>query len=41
MDWASIISLLNKKYNHYLVDFVGHGKSDSPKEIITILLIQL
>jgi 2-succinyl-6-hydroxy-2,4-cyclohexadiene-1-carboxylate synthase len=31
-DWAPVVSLLNKKYNYYLVDLVGHGKSDSPKE---------
>jgi 2-succinyl-6-hydroxy-2,4-cyclohexadiene-1-carboxylate synthase len=32
MDWAPVVSSLNKKYNYYLVDLVGHGKSDSPKE---------
>lgn len=31
-DWVPVVSLLNKKYNYYLVDLVGHGKSDSPKE---------
>jgi 2-succinyl-6-hydroxy-2,4-cyclohexadiene-1-carboxylate synthase len=32
MDWMPIVSSLNKEYNYYLVDLVGHGKSDSPKE---------
>jgi 2-succinyl-6-hydroxy-2,4-cyclohexadiene-1-carboxylate synthase len=31
-DWVPVVSLLDKKYNYYLVDLVGHGKSDSPKE---------
>ncbi|MDR3609906.1 MAG: 2-succinyl-6-hydroxy-2,4-cyclohexadiene-1-carboxylate synthase [Ignavibacteriaceae bacterium] len=31
-DWIPIVSSLNKSYNYYLVDLVGHGKSDSPKE---------
>jgi 2-succinyl-6-hydroxy-2,4-cyclohexadiene-1-carboxylate synthase len=31
-DWVPVVSLLSKKYNYYLVDLVGHGKSDSPKE---------
>ena len=32
LDWAPVVSSLNKKFNYYLIDFVGHGKSDSPKE---------
>jgi 2-succinyl-6-hydroxy-2,4-cyclohexadiene-1-carboxylate synthase len=32
MDWLPIVSSLNKRFNYYLVDLVGHGKSDSPKE---------
>jgi 2-succinyl-6-hydroxy-2,4-cyclohexadiene-1-carboxylate synthase len=32
MDWVPVVSSLNKKFNYYLVDLVGHGKSDSPKE---------
>jgi 2-succinyl-6-hydroxy-2,4-cyclohexadiene-1-carboxylate synthase len=32
IDWLPIVSSLNKKFNYYLVDLVGHGKSDSPKE---------
>jgi 2-succinyl-6-hydroxy-2,4-cyclohexadiene-1-carboxylate synthase len=31
-DWVPVVYLLDKKYNYYLVDLVGHGKSDSPKE---------
>jgi 2-succinyl-6-hydroxy-2,4-cyclohexadiene-1-carboxylate synthase len=31
-DWASVVSLLNNNFNYYLVDLVGHGKSDSPEE---------
>jgi 2-succinyl-6-hydroxy-2,4-cyclohexadiene-1-carboxylate synthase len=30
MDWVPVVSSLNKKFNYYLVDLVGHGKSDSP-----------
>jgi 2-succinyl-6-hydroxy-2,4-cyclohexadiene-1-carboxylate synthase len=30
-DWVPVVSLLDKKYNYYLVDLVGHGTSDSPK----------
>jgi 2-succinyl-6-hydroxy-2,4-cyclohexadiene-1-carboxylate synthase len=32
MDWMPVINSLNKKFNYYLVDLVGHGRSDSPKE---------
>ena len=32
MDWVPVVSSLNKRFNYYLVDLVGHGKSDSPKE---------
>src|ERR1035437_6478177 len=32
LDWAPVVSSLNKKFNYYLIDFVGHGESDSPKE---------
>jgi 2-succinyl-6-hydroxy-2,4-cyclohexadiene-1-carboxylate synthase len=31
-DWLPIVSKLDNSYNYYLVDLVGHGKSDSPKE---------
>lgn len=31
-DWMSIVPSLNKKFNYYLVDLIGHGKSDSPNE---------
>ena len=31
-DWVPVVSSLNKKFNYYLIDLVGHGKSDSPKE---------
>ncbi len=31
-DWVHIVSKLNKKFNYFLADLVGHGKSDSPKE---------
>jgi 2-succinyl-6-hydroxy-2,4-cyclohexadiene-1-carboxylate synthase len=31
-DWLPVVSSMNKKFNYYLVDLVGHGKSDSPKE---------
>ena len=33
LDWMPVVSLLNKKYNYYLVDLIGHGNSDSPKEM--------
>jgi 2-succinyl-6-hydroxy-2,4-cyclohexadiene-1-carboxylate synthase len=32
-DWMPIIPSLNKRFNYYLIDLVGHGKSDSPREI--------
>jgi 2-succinyl-6-hydroxy-2,4-cyclohexadiene-1-carboxylate synthase len=32
-DWLPIVSSLNKRFNYYLVDLVGHGKSDSPNEV--------
>ena len=32
IDWVPVVSSLNKRFNYYLVDLVGHGKSDSPKE---------
>ena len=32
MDWLQIASSLDKKFNYYLIDLVGHGKSDSPIE---------
>ena len=32
IDWLPVVPLLNKKFNYYLVDLVGHGKSSSPKE---------
>lgn len=31
-DWEPIVTSLPKIYNYYLVDMIGHGKSDSPKE---------
>ena len=31
-DWVPIVSSLNKKFNYYCVDLIGHGKSDSPSE---------
>jgi 2-succinyl-6-hydroxy-2,4-cyclohexadiene-1-carboxylate synthase len=32
IDWWPVVSSLNINYNYYLVDLVGHGKSDSPEE---------
>jgi len=32
IDWVPVVSSLNKKFNYYLIDLVGHGKSDSPTE---------
>ena len=32
IDWIPIIPSLNKKYNYFLVDLIGHGKSDSPQK---------
>ena len=32
MDWVPVVTSLNKIFNYYLIDLVGHGKSDSPKE---------
>jgi 2-succinyl-6-hydroxy-2,4-cyclohexadiene-1-carboxylate synthase len=32
-DWMPIIPSLDKRFNYYLIDLVGHGKSDSPVEI--------
>ena len=31
-DWTSIVPSLDKRLNYYLIDLVGHGKSDSPNE---------
>ena len=31
-DWMPIASSLDKKFNYYLIDLIGHGKSDSPNE---------
>jgi len=31
-DWEPLVSSLDKRFNYYLVDLVGHGKSDSPIE---------
>lgn len=32
MDWVPVVLSLDKRFNYYLVDLIGHGKSDSPKE---------
>ncbi len=34
IDWMPIIPSLEKRFNYFLVDLVGHGKSDSPKDLI-------
>ena len=33
-DWRPVIPFLNKRFNYYLIDLVGHGRSDSPKNLI-------
>ena len=33
-DWMPVVSSLDNRFNYYLVDLVGHGRSDSPKDII-------
>lgn len=32
-DWKTIAPELDKKYNIYMIDLIGHGRSDSPAEI--------
>jgi 2-succinyl-6-hydroxy-2,4-cyclohexadiene-1-carboxylate synthase len=29
-DWLPIVPFLSKEFNYYMVDIIGHGKSDSP-----------
>ena len=31
-DWVFIISSLDKRFNYYFIDLIGHGRSDSPIE---------
>jgi 2-succinyl-6-hydroxy-2,4-cyclohexadiene-1-carboxylate synthase len=33
-DWIPVIPFLDKRFNYFLVDLVGHGRSDSPKDLI-------
>ena len=33
LDWSEIIDGIDKKYTPILIDLIGHGKSDSPKEL--------
>lgn len=32
-DWKEIISLLSNKFSYAAIDLIGHGKSESPKEV--------
>lgn len=33
-DWMPVVSFLDKRFNYFLIDLIGHGRSDSPKDII-------
>jgi 2-succinyl-6-hydroxy-2,4-cyclohexadiene-1-carboxylate synthase len=33
-DWMPVIHLLDKRFSYFLIDLIGHGRSDSPKDII-------
>jgi len=32
-DWMPVVPFLDKRFNYFLVDLIGHGRSESPKDL--------